>query len=150
MSQAGLPLHVTEFWANPSDFDETFLKLPAKEQDINIAEYVKQFLTNAFAYPAIDCFFFWGFMDMATTWRENNAPVYEEKPILQTVRDLIHKEWNTHEILNTDSNGKIKFSGYYGDYSLHYGLPGSDKKNLGIPFKVGKYENMPYSLETMI
>jgi GH35 family endo-1,4-beta-xylanase len=149
MSQAGLPLHITEFWANPGDFDDTFQKLPAKEQDLKIADYVKQFLTNAFAHPAIESFFFWGFMGMATTWPQNNAPVYEEKPVLQTVKDLIHKEWNTHEILNTDSNGILKFRGYYGDYSLRYGLPGSDKKNFGIPFKIGKFEGMPFRFETI-
>jgi endo-1,4-beta-xylanase len=150
MSQAGLPLHITEFWANPTDFDENFQKLPLREQDLKIAEYVKSFLTNAFAHPAIDSFFFWGFMGMATIWPENNAPVYEEKPVLQMVKDLIHKEWNTHEILTSDSNGMVRFKGYFGDYSLRYGLPGSDKKNFGIPFKIGKYENMPFRFETMI
>ena len=87
---------------------------------------------------------------MATTWPENNEPVYEEKPVLQIVKDLIHKEWHTHESLTTDNNGTVRLSGFYGDYSLRYGLPGSDKKNLGIPFKVGKYEQMPYRFETMI
>ena len=150
MAQAGLPLHITEFWARAEDFGADFLKMPMKEQDQQIAIYVSLFLTNAFSHPAIESFFFWGFMDMATTWPENNAPVYEEKPVLTVVKDLIHKEWHTHEVLNTDSNGLVRLKGYYGDYSLRYGLPGSDKKNLGIPFKVGKYEQMPYRFITMI
>ena len=150
MAQARLPLHITEFWARPEDFGADYLKMPVKEQDQQIAAYVGQFLTNAFAHPAIESFFFWGFMDMATVWPENNAPVYEEKPVLKVVKDLIHKEWHTHEVLNTDSNGMVRLRGYYGDYSLRYGLHGSDKRNLGIPFKVGKYEKMPYRFETMI
>lgn len=150
MAQAGLPLHITEFWAHPSDFGNAFLKLPPKEQDQQIADYVKQFLTNAFAHPAIESFFFWGFMGMATTWPENDSPVYEEKPVLQTIKDLIHKEWYTHEILNTNSNGIVKLKGFFGDYSLRYGPQGSDQKNFGISFKVGKYENMPYRFETII
>lgn len=150
MSQGGLPLHITEFWANPSDFGADFQKMPEKDQDQQVAEYVKQFMINAFAHPAIDAFFFWGFMGMATTWPKNNAPVYEEKPVLQIVKDLIHKDWNTHEVLNTDSNGIVRFRGFYGDYSLRYGLSNNDQKNLGIPFKIGKYENMPYRFETMI
>ncbi len=150
MAQARLPLHITEFWAHPKDFGNDFSKLPPNEQDLHIAEYVKQFLTNAFAHPAIESFFFWGFMGMATTWQDNNSPAYEEKPVLQTVMDLIHKEWHTHEILNTDDNGKIRFRGFYGDYSLRYGLPESDKKYLGIPFSVGEYASMPFRFETMI
>ena len=150
MAQSGLPLHITEFWAHPKDFGGDFIKQPQKDQDQQIAEYVKQFLTNAFAHPAIESFFFWGFMGMATTWPENNLPVYEEKPVLQTVKDLIHKDWHTHEILKTNSDGMLRFRGFYGDYSLRYGLPGSDHMNLGIPFKIGKYENMPYRFETLI
>jgi len=150
MAQAGLPLHITEFWAHPNDFGDAFSKQPQKEQDQQIADYVKQFLTNAFAHPAIESFFFWGFMGMATTWPENDSPAYEEKPVLQTIKDLIHKEWHTHEIMNTNSNGIVKLKGFLGDYSLRYGLQGSDQKNFGIPFKVGKYENMPYRFETII
>lgn len=150
MAQAGLPLHITEFWAHPNDFGTDFQKLPEAEQDQQITEYVKQFLTNAFSHPAIEAFFFWGFMGMATQWDENNSPSYEEKPVLQTVKDLIHKEWHTHEVLKTNSDGIIRFRGFYGDYSLRYGLPGSEQMNMGIPFKIGKYETMPYRFETII
>ena len=150
MANTGLPLHITEFWAHPNDFGETFQKMPQKQQDQQIASYVKQFLTNAFAHPAIDSFFFWGFMGMATTWPENDSPVYEEKPVLQMVKDLIHKEWHTHEILNTERNGMVKLRGFLGDYSLRYGYPGSDQKHLSIPFKVDKYESMPYRFKTII
>jgi endo-1,4-beta-xylanase len=147
MSQAGIPLHITEFWARPEDFDSNFQKMPKAEQQINIAEYVKQFLTNAFAHPAIDSFFFWGFMGMATDWHEGDAAVYQEKPVLSVVKDLLHKEWHTHEELTTNSEGIIRFKGFYGDYSLQYALVGSEVKNIGIPFSVGRHESMPYKFE---
>jgi GH35 family endo-1,4-beta-xylanase len=150
LREMGFPPAAIGLQGHSGDFGDTFLKLPQKEQDQQIADYVKQFLTNAFAHPAIECFFFWGFMGMATTWHENNSPTYEEKPVLQVVKDLIHKEWNTHEILKTNSNGMVQFRGFYGDYSLRYSLPGSENMHFGIPFKVGKYENMPYRLETII
>lgn len=147
MATAGLPLHVTEFWAHPADFGEEFPKLPKNEQELKIAEYVKQFLTNAFAHPAIESFFFWGFMGMATEWHEGDAPVYLEKPVLKTVTDLIKKDWNTRENLTTNGDGIVKFRGFYGDYQLNYAIPGKNTGFLAYPFKVGKYENMPFQFE---
>jgi len=149
MATAGLPLHVTEFWAHPADFGEDFQKLPKNEQELKIAEYVKQFLTNAFAHPSIESFFFWGFMGMATEWHEGDAPVYLEKPVLKTVTDLIKKEWNTREKLTTNGDGVVKFRGFYGDYQLKYAIPAKNNGFLAIPFKVGKYENMPFQFNLL-
>lgn len=144
MAQAGLPLHVTEFWAHPADFGGDFQKLPKAEQELKIAEYVKQFLTIAFAHPAIESFFFWGFMGMATEWHEGDAPVYLEKPVLSTIKNLIKNEWHTSEKLTSNGDGVVKFRGFYGDYRLNYSLPGKNTGLLAVPFKAGKYEGMPY------
>ncbi|NJK95694.1 MAG: hypothetical protein HC905_12990, partial [Bacteroidales bacterium] len=137
MAQAGLPLHVTEFWAHPADFGEDFRKLPKTEQELRIAAYVKQFITNAFAHPAIESFFFWGFMGMATEWHEGDAPVYSEKPTLNAVRDLIKKEWQTNEKLTTNGDGIVKLRGFYGDYQLKYLISNKIQDLSPFPFVLG-------------
>lgn len=149
MAEAGLPLHITEFWAHEEDFGDEFRKFDDEEKQERIAAYVVQYLKNAFAHPSIDSFFFWGFMGMATKWKEGNSPVYEELPVLNAVRNLIHKEWNTTEKLTTNGDGIISFRAFYGDYSLRYGLNKEDFGNMGIPFKVDKQSGIPLTLKTM-
>lgn len=150
MSVAGLPLHITEFWANENDFGPEFKKMDEKEQQERIAAYVRQYMVNAFSHPAIDSFFFWEFMGMAVDFKPGNSPSYEELPTFRVVKDLIKKEWNTNEMLTTNSDGILTFKGYYGDYSLRYGLMNDDNRNMGIKFCVSKNNSSPLTLKTLI
>ena len=150
MAKAGLPLHITEFWAHEEDFGPEIQKLGNEEKEERIAAYVVQYLKNAFAHPAIDCFFFWGFMGMATEWKEGNSPSYEERPVLNAVRNLIHKEWHTHEHITTNGDGILTFNAYYGDYSLRYTLKKENSGVVGLTFKIDKQSGVPLVLKTMI
>lgn len=150
MAQCGLPLHITEFWAKEGDFGPEFLKLDQKERQERLAEYVVQYMKNAFAHPAVDAFFFWGFMGMAVRFHDRLSPSYDVLPVFDKVRELIHKEWHTEEFLTTDAEGKIHFNGYLGDYSLRYALKKEAPLNMGIPFSVSKYLSGELHLKTLL
>jgi endo-1,4-beta-xylanase len=136
MSTAGVPLTITEFWANinelkkmPRDKIESeewrSLANIEKYQDLNEEElaevrdqYVLNYLTCAFGHPNIDSFYFWGFMGMAVKFKNEYNSSHEVQPIFTKVQNLIHKEWNTSLKLQTDEDGRVNFRGFCGDYSL--------------------------------
>jgi len=112
LSKAKIPLHVTEFWAHTDHIKDIDQEKVYEMQ----AEYVKKILTVAFGHPAVEAFFFWGFIDDATIW--DNYSGHKLKPLFNEIKNLIHKEWNSSENLVTDSNGKIISSVFHGAYSL--------------------------------
>lgn len=170
MATAGLPLHVTEFWAQTDQFQKKGERLvpgngdftaeaftnsnaPTYTQDEidNIqAEYIANYLTCAFSHPAIDAFLFWGFMGAAVTWKPEDSPSYELKPVYTKVRKLINEEWKTNLTAVTDSNGIVKFNGFFGDYSLRYPLKSGLPDKSGVLFSVNKYQAYPLTLRTSV
>ena len=68
-------------------------------------------------------------MEAITTWDFNDgcwlkAPsgfVHQDnslKPSYEALKQLIHGEWETHETLVTDADGRLTFTGFKGDYTL--------------------------------
>lgn len=162
MTEAGLPLHITEYWAHTDhlrskgkklvaedgDFVETDVAKKEKtytDQEIAQiqADYVENYLTCAFGHPAIEAFFFWGFMGMAVKWSEN-SPSYRLQPVYERVRKLICETWNTSEILTTNSDGKLKLNAFHGNYALRYNLENKIQK--GVNFNIDKYSSMPLKI----
>lgn len=143
MATSGLPVHITEFWAKPEEFGDTTANMPPAEQHEFVADYVEKFLANAFAHPAVEAFYFWGFMGMATHWPDPTSPAYEEKPVLNRLRKLLHETWTTRETLTTNGDGVLKIRAFYGDYEMLYSVRGSERSKTGIPFTVNRYQGMP-------
>lgn len=151
MFQVGLPLHITEFWAHENDFGNLLTKLDVKEKQEIIAEYVVQYMRNAFAHPAIDAFFFWGFMGMGIKFKDQLSPSYELLPVFDKVKNLIKKEWHTNKILKTDSEGNISFRGFLGNYTLRYSMKSDTSSfNIGIPFNLCKDSSEILTLNTLV
>lgn len=150
MYKLGIPLHITEFWAQKGDFGKDFEKKDEAEQQEYIAQYVVDYMKNAFAHPGIEAFFFWGFMEMAVDFNEGLSRSYKLLPVYDKVKNLIHKEWHTKKLLTTDSDGKVHFRGYYGDYSLRYATKDKTSLTMGIPFKLAKYQSGEILLKTLI
>lgn len=119
---SGLPVHITEFWAHANHLKE--LGLPDAEIEQLQAEYVANYLTCAFGHPAVEAFFFWGFMGMAIEWKERSG--HELKPVFERIRKLIHEEWKTTWDGRTDADGRIEVRAFYGEYSLQLKPPGMD------------------------
>ncbi|MBN2089720.1 endo-1,4-beta-xylanase [candidate division KSB1 bacterium] len=141
MSAANLPIHITEFWANTKELEETGKYSPSEIENMQ-AEFIENFVTCAFGHPSIEAFFFWGLMEAVVKWGEYSS--HELKPLYFRLQTLFNKKWMTNVQLTTNGDGKIKFRGFHGDYSLRYSL--MDNMKTGIPFSVNKYEKLPLKI----
>jgi GH35 family endo-1,4-beta-xylanase len=136
MSEAGIPLTVTEFWANVNELknisqkavegeewrafagNRKFENLSDEELEEIRDKFILDYLTCAFGHLNIDSFYFWGFMGMAVQFKNDYDSGHNIQPIFGKVKDLIHKEWKTNLTLKTDENGRVEFRGFCGEYSL--------------------------------
>jgi GH35 family endo-1,4-beta-xylanase len=156
MSTAGIPLTITEFWANtnelkkiPRDKVESeewrSLENIEKYQDLNEEElaevrdqYVLNYLTCAFGHPNINSFYFWGFMGMGVKFKNEYNSSHELQPIFNKVKDLIHNQWHTSMKLKTDKNGKVNFRGFCGAYTLQ--VAPENGPSIGYSFAIDKQQ----------
>jgi GH35 family endo-1,4-beta-xylanase len=141
MAAAGLPLHITEFAAYPEHLEG---ERPREEIDQLYADYVEDYMTVAFAHPAVEAFYFWGLFRGAIDWDEEGSG-HELRPLYRRVRRLIHEEWHTQERLTTDSDGRLQFRGFYGEYALRYSL--GRQATDGVSFAVDRQQSMPLRVE---
>lgn len=137
MAQAGLPLHVTEFWAETGH-----LKGPGAEIERLQAEYITNILTCAFGHPAVEGFFFWGLMDSAVRWEKRSG--HRLTVVYERVYDLLHNQWRTHGQAESDSGGVLRLRAFYGDYALRYRVNGQMAH--GIRFTVDRQHSGPLTL----
>ena len=144
-SRFGLPIHFTE---------NTLISgklMPAHIVDLNDwqvdswpgtpegeerqAREIAEMYTVLFAHPLVEAITTWDFNDGC--WlkapsgfvRQDNS----EKPSFHALKNLIHGDWETHEILSTDDEGCLTFTGFKGDYSLQSAAGAADftlNKNL--------------------
>ncbi len=145
LATAGLPLHITEFWAKKCELAQADGYSPDEVANMQ-AEFVRNFLTCAFGHPAIEGFFFWGFIDSALEWRTRSG--YSLCPIYDMVQRMIREEWWTREELQTDSNGIIRFNGFLGDYTARY-RPQNNAAPIGLAFSINRQIAMPITLTTI-
>lgn len=115
LAEAGRPLHITEFWASLGDAPPACTTIEEKRKAQ--AKYVAQYLTCAFGHPAVEAFFFWGFMKDAILWLDSLSS-HEPAPLYEAVRHLIGDEWHTHQRAETDAEGRISFRGFAGEYAV--------------------------------
>lgn len=95
-NETGLPIAITEY-----DFETT-------DEDLK-ADYLRDFLTAAFAHPAVESFTMWGFWE-GRHWRPDAAMFnqdWSETPSVQVWRDLVLEEWMTDQTLLTDAGGRL-------------------------------------------
>lgn len=85
--ETGLPIEITEFDAVIPDDGEH-------------AVYVRDFLTAAFAHPAIDTFMIWGWWE-GNQWRGPDAALarldWSSRPALEAYEDLVLNQWWSRE-----------------------------------------------------
>lgn len=110
---AGLPVHITEFWAKTDELRKAGT-MPEHEIDARHAEYVANFLTVAFGHPGVASFFFWGLMGEAIKWQPDGG--HDLRPTYKRVKQLLHEEWRTREAVTTDREGVATFRGFFGSY----------------------------------
>jgi hypothetical protein len=87
------------------------------------ADYMRDFLTAAFAHDAVDGVTIWGFWAGAH-WRATAALYtqdWTETAQAAAFRDLVMNQWQTHETVTTDANGEAKLRAFKGDYRVSSG-----------------------------
>lgn len=123
---AGVPLHYTEFWAHNHHLIQAGMD-PAEAEEKK-ADYIERVMTVAFGHPAVDAFYFWGDIHKSFGFRtdhnSNGMPTSSHTPtvVYERVKSLLRETWMTRETLRTDAEGRIRFRGFFGDYSLRHTL----------------------------
>lgn len=129
-SRFGLPIHFTENTLISGEImpphivdlnDWQVDSWPStKEGEERQAREISEMYSVLFAHPLVEAITTWDFNDGC--WlkapsgfvREDNS----EKPSYHALMKLIHGEWETHETLTTDSEGRLSFTGFKGEYTL--------------------------------
>ncbi len=142
-AKTGLPVHITEFWANMGEMRDSGACSDEELERIE-AEYIGNYLTCAFGHPAVEGFFFWGLMSRSITWHNQYAG-HETGAVYERVKDLIHREWTTREQGVTDSDGVFRFRGFHGDYELVLRGPEGGQPR-GLRVRVARSAAMPLEL----
>ena len=132
LSQAGVPLHYTEFWAKINHLIKA--GMPEEEARLCQADYIAQVMTIAYSHPSVEAFFFWGDITDSFGFKQdhnrNGMPSSSNSPtvVYQRVRQLLREEWMTRARATSDADGRVRLRGFHGDYSLRYrmstGMPG--------------------------
>ena len=120
LSKLGYPLHITEFIPQSSGKEITGNWRKGKWTLETQAEFTEQFYRLSFGHPAVISINWWGLSDR-NIWQKGGGLIteeYEPKPVYNRLKKLIHEEWNTNLLINTDKNGEIKFRGFYGKYDV--------------------------------
>ncbi len=114
------PLRITEFDVNVSD---------ERVQ----GDYTRDFLTAAFAHPAVTGVLLWGFWENqhwlppAALFRRN----WEPKPNALAWSNLVHRVWTTEVGLVSSPAGVAGFRGFKGEYEVVVNLPGGPVTHRG-------------------
>lgn len=116
----GVPLHFTETTIlsgppAPEGWETT------PEGEARQADDVEMFYTVVFSHPATEALTWWDFADR---WAWQNAPAgflrkdLSPKPSYERLMGLIKGKWWTKADGTTDSEGRVVFRGFHGDYSV--------------------------------
>lgn len=149
-SRFGLPIHFTEntlvsgeiMPAHIVDLNDwqvdTWPSTPEGEE--RQAREIAEMYSVLFAHPLVEAITTWDFNDGC--WlKAPSGFVYmdnREKPSYFALQKLIHGEWETHEVLNTDENGYIAFTGFKGNYTVSDGnTSASFELNEPVCLKIG-------------
>lgn len=85
------------------------------------ARYLRDLLTALFAHPSVNGIILWNFFEGRThmnTWylyRRDGTPTLTG----DVWEDLVFRQWHTHEKINADKEGLIRWTGFRGDYRIH-------------------------------
>lgn len=110
LSQAGLPIQVTEFWSHLKDypFDDG---ADDKKKEKLLIENAKMIYSLAFAHPMVAHFTYWGDKE----WFDNEA---NPTKLYHAIYNLIKKDWTTSTELTTNANGEVQLNAFFGEYKI--------------------------------
>lgn len=117
LATTGVDLQITEFWASPNDLPDKD-KMTKQAIEEARAKYAKEFYTVAFSHPQMTSIAYWGFGGMFASF--DGSSEMRPLPIYNELRKLIREEWMTFRRERTDSEGRLHFRGFHGEYKLRY------------------------------
>ncbi|MHA1341843.1 MAG: endo-1,4-beta-xylanase [Promethearchaeota archaeon] len=119
-----IPIHITEFIPASKGFYIGGIKRGIITQETQ-ADYAEKIYTLLFSHPAVYAITWWDFStnDRWKAWQEDLGGYMMDKegnilPVYERLYNLIHKEWNSTQNATLNENGRIEFTGFYGDYYI--------------------------------
>jgi GH35 family endo-1,4-beta-xylanase len=110
LAKFDLPIKITEFAVGEDAGDDA-------------ADQLERLYRVAFAHPAVDGIYMWGFWAGAH-WRPDAAPWRKDfslTPAGETFRRLVYKQWWTDLTVKAGPDGRVEVPAFYGDYELKAG-----------------------------
>ncbi|HME53739.1 MAG TPA: endo-1,4-beta-xylanase [Candidatus Lokiarchaeia archaeon] len=124
-----IPCHVTEFIpASNGSYTGGIHPGPITEE--SQATWAVDAYTMLFSLPAVQAITWWDFSSNSwPAWQVNNggymmAPDGRVLPVYERLFNLIHVQWNSSTTTNLDANGRLQFTGFYGNYDYRIGNSG--------------------------
>lgn len=104
-AQLGKKISISEFTMDIKDYEVR-------------RQYSKDFITAAFSHPSVSEFLFWGYdnPDKADIFTEN----WEYGAMGEAYFPLVHDEWKTNIVADTNRKGQLNGRGFYGTYEYTY------------------------------
>ena len=129
-SRFGLPIHFTENTLISGDImpphivdlnDWQVSEWPSTpEGEERQAREISEMYTVLFSHPLVEAITTWDFNDGC--WlKAPSGFVHEDnslKPSYEALKQLIHGDWETHQILMADGEGRVSFTGFKGGYTV--------------------------------
>ena len=108
LDQLGLPIHLTEISAKMPDI--------AKRN-----EAIFRLLAVAYAHPAVDGVWLWGFSRHAHWLGGQGALIMRDNDVSYAQRwiNAFSQRWTTQVRLVSDDQGMVSWEGYFGHYSVN-------------------------------
>ena len=90
-------------------------------QDLDVREqYTRDFMIAAFSHPNVSEFLFWGFVED----ERKKVDIYNKDWTIGAMGkayfSLVHDKWKTHLVGETNDEGKVTGSGFYGKYKYTF------------------------------
>ncbi|GEM_PF-1217427 len=129
---------ITKVYSILERFAELGKDIKITEHDINItqrkvqADYTRDFMTICFSHESVKSFLFWGFW-ANSHWLPEGALFDSDwniRPHGEMYKDLVFNKWWTNKTeIKTDSQGKVTFDGFLGEYK--YTIKAGEKERSG-------------------
>jgi GH35 family endo-1,4-beta-xylanase len=118
----GKEIHITEFTPQSNLKKVTGSPWRNVWSEAQQADYAEKFYRICFAHPAVVAITWWDLSDQGS-WLEGGGMLRGDlspKPVYESLKKLIHEEWQTSLQGKTDHLGRFQFSGFYGLYKVNF------------------------------
>ena len=134
-ARLGAPLHFTETTILSGKKGRDVAKKEGDwpstpEGEVFQSKAVKQFYTILFSHPSVEAITWWDISDRKS-WMQAPAGLLDKnlnpKPAYTTLENLIKHQWWTRQVLQSNTDGRVSFRGFYGDYTIEVQMPGGSR-----------------------